>query len=169
MGPHQGCRESGSFQAAGRQSQRLCLLKGCEQPFQPRHPFSRYCSSHCQDAARRWQQQRANRRYRASEQGKCRRQAQSCRYRQRIREQRRRDASPCAGGEGYHPRETSATFRCRRPGCYDHFVMTARSPLQKFCSAGCRQALRRVVIRERRWRRTLRRSTSGNWRADDSW
>ena len=169
MGPSQRCSESGSVQARGRPGPRLCLLKDCEQSFQPSDPFRRYCSSRCQAAARRWQQQQANRRYRASEQGKCRRRAQSCRYRQRIQQHRQRDVSPCDGGEGYHYGETSATFWCRRPGCYEGFVKTARSPLQKFCSASCRQALRRVLIRERWWRRMLRRISGHRWRADDSW
>jgi hypothetical protein len=48
-------------------------------------------------------------------------------------------------------------------------VKTARSLLQKFCSAGCRHALRRVLIRERRWKRMLLRDRTIRWRADDSW
>jgi hypothetical protein len=42
-------------------------------------------------------------------------------------------------------------FCCHRPGCYERFARTARSPRQKFCSAACRQALRRVLVREARW------------------
>ena len=33
------------------------------------------------------------------------------------------------------------------------FRATARSPAQKFCEALCRLALRRVLVREARWRR----------------
>ena len=169
VGPLQHCRESGCVQASWRSGRRLCLLKGCGQVFTPIHPFSRYCSSRCRAAARLWHQRRANRRYRASERGKCRRRAQSCRYRQRVRDRHRRDTTPCAGGEGYPNLDSSAIFWCRRPGCYERFAKTARSPLQTFCSAGCRLALRRVLIRERRWRRTLRGATGRGWRGDDSW
>lgn len=148
---------------------RLCLLKGCQRCFRPQHPFSRYCSSSCRSAARRWRRRAANRRYRTSEQGKCRRRAQACRYRQRVRERESTESCARAGGEGYpHPDEV-APFSCQRPGCYAGFAKTTRSPLQKFCSAGCRQALRRVLIRERRWRRRLRPRRKVGWRADDSW
>ena len=40
---------------------------------------------------------------------------------------------------------------CDRPGCYQRFTPPPRSPLQKFCSASCRKALRCVLLRERRW------------------
>jgi len=44
-------------------------------------------------------------------------------------------------------------FGCDRPGCYEHFAPSRRSPCQRFCSAACRQALRRVIERERLWRK----------------
>ena len=169
MGPLQGCREPASFQATRRLGRRLCLLKGCERRFQPDHPFSRYCSPDCRTAARRWHRQQANARYRVSEQGKSRRRAQSCRYRERIRDRDEASSSLFSSGEGYHKADASQTFSCHRPGCYERFAKTARSPLQKFCSSGCRQALRRVLIRERRWTRALQRTARGDWRADDSW
>jgi hypothetical protein len=40
---------------------------------------------------------------------------------------------------------------CDRPGCYETFARTRRSPLQRFCSRQCRRALERVLERERRW------------------
>jgi hypothetical protein len=48
-------------------------------------------------------------------------------------------------------------------------VKTRRSPLQKFCSAGCRQALRRVLLRERRWKRRLAWTGPVEHRSDDFW
>ena len=68
----------------GRYS-RVCLLKGCEKPFQPSHPLSRYCSQSCQDAARQWRRWRAARRYRSTPQGRQQRCVQSRRYRERQR------------------------------------------------------------------------------------
>jgi len=41
---------------------------------------------------------------------------------------------------------------CDRPGCYDLFCPTARSPQQRFCTKSCRCAMERVWQRERRWR-----------------
>jgi hypothetical protein len=40
--------------------------------------------------------------------------------------------------------------------------------LQRFCKADCRQALRRVLIRERRWRSWWASNRSSGWREDDS-
>ena len=167
MGPSQRCRPSQLVQdVPWRLGPRVCLLKGCEQTFRPCHPVGRYCSSDCRAAARRWRQRTANRRYRASEQGKCRRRAQACRYRERLRQRQTSDSSPADAGEGYPHLQEEADSPCRRPGCYEAFIKTARSPLQKFCSAPCRQALRRVLVRERRWRRRLQHL---RWRGDDSW
>ena len=154
------------LQVPWRVCRRLCLLKGCERSFRPRHPLGRYCSSDCCGAARRWRRQTANRRYRGSEQGKCRRRAQACRYRERVRQRQAADSSPVDSGEGYPHLQQGADSYCRRPGCYEAFTKTARSPLQKFCSAPCRRALRRVLVRERRWRRRLPHL---RWRGDDSW
>jgi len=51
-------------------------------------------------------------------------------------------------------RHSQIFFRhtCDRPGCYESFQRSRRSPLQRFCSHECRRALERVLERERRWR-----------------
>lgn len=56
---------------------RKCLLKGCEQPFVPRHPLARYCGDACRRAAARW----SRRKYRRTDRGKEVRQKQSQRHR----------------------------------------------------------------------------------------
>ena len=169
MGPSQRYSAGRCLQAAPcRLGRRLCLLKGCEQIFWALHPFTRYCSSACRAAARQWRQRVANRRYRASEPGKCCRRAQARRYRQRVRERELSASSSVADGEGYpHLNDDTDSF-CQRPGCYEAFTKAARSPLQKFCSAGCRQALRRVLIRDRWWCRRLCSEGKLGWRGDDS-
>jgi hypothetical protein len=53
---------------------------------------------------------------------------------------------------------------CQRPGCYELFVVTPRSPEQHFCSASCRRALRRVLDREARWRRRQRQRATARSR-----
>jgi hypothetical protein len=53
-------------------------------------------------------------------------------------------AQPEAEREGQRAATNPGTFSCSRPGCYELFNSTSRSPLQKYCSCGCRQAMRRV-------------------------
>jgi len=170
VGRSQRRQPAQSLQAVpARWGRRICLLKGCEQSFRPSHPLSRYCGSGCREAARRWSRRTANRRYRASEQGKSCRREQSSRYRERARERARAESEPDASGEGYHHPSGGGNSFCQRPGCYERFDLTARSPLQKFCSSACAKALRRVLIREQRWKRRLQCERTSGWRADDSW
>lgn len=136
---------------------RRCLLKGCEGWFRPTHPQARYCGPACQTAARRWRCWHAGHRYRATDQGKQHRRDQSRRYRQRRAEP---PAEPVDPGEGQRPAGNPENFPgrpCDRPGCYELFVPTARSPEQHFCCAACRQAFRRVRQREVRRRERRRR------------
>jgi hypothetical protein len=170
VGPLQRCLRTRLVQdALGRLGCRICLLKGCERYFRPRHPLSRYCSSACRAAARRWRQRCANHRYRASEAGRCRRRAQACRYRERVREQQQADASRSHSAEGYPYPEDSPISCCQRPGCYESVAKTARCPRQKFCSAACRHALRRVLVRERRWKRRWLPDRRRRCRSDALW
>ena len=154
---------------------RLCLLKGCEKRFQPDCPQARYCSLACRRSACRWRRWRASRQYRASPHGQERRRAQNCRYRQRQRESRRAGTStespegtdpPCEGQRAAEIPQEFGNCACDRPGCYELFVLQARSPQQHFCSAACRQALRRVRQRERRLRARRRRGI--RWRGGRS-
>lgn len=131
---------------------RKCLLKGCEKWFSPPHPLSRYCSTACADAARVWSRRLAAQRYRASEQGKERRRQQACRYRERVRQRQEESETPPPVCEGHQEAEDSEKIPCSRPGCHERFPPSRRSPLKRFCSALCRQALRRVERREARWR-----------------
>lgn len=97
MGPteHTTCpsphREPGRASSRAPRS-RLCLLKGCERRFFPRRPRERYCSEECRRAARRWSRWKAQQSYRATAPGKQKRNGQSRRYRQRVRD--RRQAAP---------------------------------------------------------------------------
>jgi hypothetical protein len=64
---------------------RRCLLKGCENRYRPRRARQHYCSPECQQAARAWARWKAQQRYRATAVGKQRRNGQSRRYRERVR------------------------------------------------------------------------------------
>jgi len=84
-------REPG--QPPGRRPRtRCCLLKGCERRFCPQRARQRYCSDECRRAARRWSRWKAQQNYRATAVGKKRRNGQSRRYRQRVRN--RQPAAP---------------------------------------------------------------------------
>lgn len=142
-------------QAPAHYRARICLLKGCEEWFSPLHPLSRYCSEACGAAARLWSRRLATRRYRASEKGKERRRQQSCRYRERVRQRQQEPQPPPAVCEGHQEAEDSEKIPCLRPGCYERFSPSRRSPLKKFCCPLCRQALQRVERREARWLRRV--------------
>jgi len=135
---------------------RLCLLKGCKKGFRPHCPSARYCSAVCRAAARRWSIRRAQQLYRRSVKGRIRR-AQQCRnYRKQRRENSnerptKENLATNTVSEGDHCTLSAGIF-CARPGCYEYPLLTKRSPLKKFCSVQCRQALRRVLERESRWR-----------------
>jgi hypothetical protein len=64
---------------------RRCLLKGCEQRFQPWQARHRYCSADCRKAARKWSRWKAQQRYRETASGKKKRNGQSRRYRERVK------------------------------------------------------------------------------------
>lgn len=166
MGPPEYPPSDPSPQCPHGRPQRLCLLKGCGQHFQPSHPLQRYCSPSCQQAARDWQRWRAARHYRGTARGRQQRCAQSRRYRERQRCRR----AVAAQEEAAQPREGQryagcsedfSAMPCRRPGCYVLFHPQPHEPPQCFCSAACRQALRRVLDREERWRRRRRLRRAG--------
>jgi hypothetical protein len=71
---------------------RCCLLKGCERRFRPQRAGECYCSDECRRAARQWSRWKAQQSYRATAAGKERRNGQSRRYRQRVRN--RQPAAP---------------------------------------------------------------------------
>jgi hypothetical protein len=171
--PEYPLSDSANQRPRGRWS-RVCLLKGCEQPFQPSHPLNRYCSKSCQEAARDWQRWRAARCYRSTPQGRQQRREQSRRYRERQQLRRAAEAAEqaakeeaAAEREGQRCVDFSEDFSgtpCRRPGCYELFQPQPRSPLQCFCCCSCRRALRRVRDREAHWRHRRRLIVAGRYR-----
>lgn len=94
---------------ARRPRTRCCLLKGCEQRFRPRQTRQRYCSDECRKAARRWSRWKAQERYRESAAGQQKRNDQSRRYRERVKD--RKPAEPEAIGEAARVITTEHSFR----------------------------------------------------------
>jgi len=92
MGPTENLTGPRKRQAGGRRKQparrprqRCCLLKGCEQRFQPGQARQRYCSQECREAARKWSRWKDQQRYRKTAAGRQRRNGQSRRYRERVK------------------------------------------------------------------------------------
>jgi hypothetical protein len=93
MGPSENPTGHRRKQVAARQGRparrrprpRQCLLKGCEQRFRPQHAQQRYCSTSCREAARKWSRWKSQARYRVTVAGKEKRNGQSRRYRERVR------------------------------------------------------------------------------------
>jgi hypothetical protein len=88
---------------------RYCLLKGCEQRFHPRQARQRYCSDGCRKAARKWSRWKAQERYRESAAGQQKRNDQSRRYRERVKD--RKPAEPDAVSEAARVITTDHFFR----------------------------------------------------------
>lgn len=82
---------------ARRPRNRVCLLKGCHRIFRPKHALTRYCSDDCREQARKWREWKARHRYRQSDGGKQKRQAQSRRHRLR-RKARKEQKTATADG-----------------------------------------------------------------------
>ena len=94
---------------ARRPRTRSCLLKGCEQRFHPRQARQRYCSDGCRKAARKWSRWKAQERYRESAAGQQKRNDQSRRYRERVKD--RKPAEPEAVSEAARVITTEHSFR----------------------------------------------------------
>jgi hypothetical protein len=95
MGPNENPTRQDERQAAHgrkrpsrRPRTRRCLLKGCAQRFRPRHARQRYCSDGCRQAARTWSEWKARQKYRLKAACKQKRNEQSRRYRERVKERK---------------------------------------------------------------------------------
>jgi hypothetical protein len=99
----------------------------------------------------------ADQKYRATQRGKEVRRQQSERYRKRCKERQMETKKPDdSGSEGDTKGDSQKKSCCHRPGCYVRFIPQPQSPHQKYCSPECYKAMRRVLIREQRWRERLR-------------
>jgi len=135
---------------------RICLRKECGSRYHPTQWNQRYCQQpDCLRQVRRWQaakRQRDHRRLPANR--KRHAEAEAQRRRDRAARQARQD--PVAVEETVHQdgawsrSKTIPAEFCDRPGCYEPLPGDSRAPT-RYCGADCRQAVRRVVDRERKW------------------
>jgi hypothetical protein len=139
---------------------RPCLNKGCERKYQPRRWNQRYCQDpECLREVRRWlaAQRQAKRREDPNTNAKA-----EHTQAERARRQRAKPTPQVAQNPELTPaRGHAAEFflclpLCKRPGCHEHPVSSPRI-LARYCCPACRQAVRNVLDRERKW---LSRGTS---------
>ena len=148
---------------------RVCLRNECGCVFQARCWNQRYCQDpECLRLVRRWQASKRQR--------QCRQNAEQrerhCEAERQRRTRRREQAfsSACASENGslessptklaenagaWSRSEKFSEDFCDRVGCYDPVRRSSRAQA-RYCGDACRQAMRRVLDRERKW---LRRNT----------
>lgn len=138
----------------GRLRPRTCLRKGCGCVFQPARWNQRYCQDgECLRQVRRWQAAKRQRVHRTSP-GNRKRHAEAEARRRQARSttassQNAVSKSDDDGGAWSRSRKIPTDF-CDRPGCYEPLPTRSRAPT-RYCTGRCRQAVRRVTDRERKW------------------
>jgi hypothetical protein len=125
------------------------------------HPQARYCDEGCRQEVKRWQEWQARLRYRQTELGKANRREQSRRQREKrqheevVVSRENREATEPSASVGHAKGDRRDFFPCARPGCYELIEFNPRSPRKRFCSRACCNALRRVLLREAKWKQRL--------------
>jgi hypothetical protein len=137
---------------ARRPRPRICLRKGCGRKYQPRCWNQRYCQDpECLRQVRRWQAARRQAERRQDPRVKVR-------HAQAEKERRKRakvapkavDNPEVAPARGHAAENFFLSPLCDRPGCHEPPVTSPRNPAC-YCGAACRQAVRNVQDRERKW------------------
>lgn len=131
---------------------RVCLRKGCGRKYQPRRWNQRYCQDpECLRLVRRWQAAKRQAQRRQGEAAQAQHAEAERVRRQRILASPEAPQPPEIGvARGHAARIFSPTPLCDRPGCHEPVLKSGRSQA-RYCCAACRQAVRRVVDRERKW------------------
>lgn len=137
---------------------RICLRKGCNRMFQPQCWNQRYCQDpECLKLVRRWQAAKRQRQRRSRPEVRQERAAamrqRRARHREQCSDEEKQDARANnrkqSGVAWSRSRKNSASF-CDRPGCYEAPRPSCRCAA-RYCGDECRQAMRRVRDRERKW------------------
>jgi hypothetical protein len=131
---------------------RICLRKGCGRKYQPRCWNQRYCQeSECKRLVRRWQASRRQARRRQQESAKAEHAAAERARRRRVPSSSQvPKPSGVAAARGHAAKIFSPFPLCDRPGCHEVPQKSGRSQ-RRYCGSACRQAVQRVLDRERKW------------------
>jgi len=146
---------------------RRCLRKSCRRRFRPERNNQRYCQDpNCLRLVRRWQAAKRQQRRRAQE---GHRRAHAVAERKR-REHRKAQAAllskPAPPDRKSKPawsrrRKKSSDPFCDRPGCWEE-PASVGGQRSSYCAQTCRQAMERVLDRERKARQ--RKSFCGRYK-----
>jgi hypothetical protein len=137
---------------ARRPRPRTCFRKGCGRKYQPRCWNQRYCQDpECLRQVRRWQDARRQAERRRDDRVKAQHAQAEKERRQRDKTTPKVAENPQVASPRGHAAEFFSRSLCDRPGCHEPRVISPRNPA-RFCCAACRQAVRNVLDRERKWR-----------------
>ena len=134
-----------------RPRRRRCLLKGCKERFRPQRARERYCSARCREGARKWSRWKAQEKYRGTPEGKQKRNGQSRRYRELVRNRK------LPG-----PEAVAEATRVITKNFFSIISVTGRAAMRGLCSAADHRAsgsARRSA--DRRWSASGRGSGAG--------
>jgi hypothetical protein len=131
---------------------RVCLRKGCGRKYQPKRWNQRYCQdAECLRLVRRWQAAKRQATRRQDEAVKAEHaQAQRARRQRTAASSQSPQAPEVASARGHAARIFSPSVLCDRPGCHEAPPKSGRNQA-RYCCDACRQAVRRVLDRERKW------------------
>jgi len=157
-----GCRH---HKPNGRQRPRprLCLRKECGRKYTPRCWNQRYCQDpECLRLVRRWQAAKRQAERRQDDAVKAQQAKSQQSRRQRAKSSPQPPQRPeVAAARGHAAKIIFPTPFCARPGCHEPPPKSGRNQA-KYCCPACRQAVQRVLDRERKW---LKRGTFEGRRA----
>ena len=161
MGHLQHTLHSPDSTSCSRLRSRDCLRQGCGHVYQPRRWNQRYCQDpECLRLVRRWQAAKRQQQRRAHPEVLQAHAATERQRRARRREESRLaseevSVTPADGAVQGRAWSRSKSFLapfCDRPGCYEA-VRLSRHFHARYCGDDCRQAMKRVRDRERKWLR----------------
>ena len=148
-----GCRHPTSDGCRCRRPRpRRCLRKGCGHIYTPQRWNQRYCQDpECRRLVRRWQAAQRQARRRQDEAVKARHaEAQRTRRRRRATSPQPPKDLEVAAARGHAAKIFWPFPLCQRPGCHAAPPKLGRNQA-KYCCRACRQAVDRVLDRERKW------------------
>lgn len=131
---------------------RVCLRKGCGRKYQPRRWNQHYCQDpECLRLVRRWQAAKRQAKRRQDEAAKSEHaEAERVRRRRVTSSPQAPKLAEIAAARGHAAKIFSPTPMCDRPGCHEPVEKSGRNQA-RYCCEACREAVRRVVDRERKW------------------
>jgi hypothetical protein len=152
VGTCQGTRKHNRSARARRPRSRSCLRKGCKRKYKPRCRIQRYCQEpECRRQVRRWQAARRQAKRRRDDYVR----AQHAEAEKERRQQTKVVSQAVEDTEVTPARGHADEFffslpLCDRPGCHERPMISVRNRAH-YCSPACRQAVRNVKDRERKW------------------